>query len=232
MNPKDTSIKIRKRMVQVVMQVVMTGFILFVSAWDLTWFWGWVYMGLSFTSLLINGFVLLKYNPEVVAERAETKEGRKEWDKVLGPVYAILAVPVSMVVAGLNFHFKWTLPPPLIIHIIGILIFLLSGGLFLWSMVANKYFATDVRIQEDRDHTVTSRGPYRYIRHPGYVGLILGLIAVPLLLGTLWALVPSILASVSLIIRTALEDKTLQNELKGYKAYVQRTHYRLFPGIW
>jgi protein-S-isoprenylcysteine O-methyltransferase Ste14 len=99
-------------------------------------------------------------------------------------------------------------------------------------MVANKYFATDVRIQVDRDHTVTSRGPYQCIRHPGYVGLFSGMIAVPLVLGTFWALVPSTLAAASLIIRTALEDKTLQDKLKGYKAYTHRTHYRLFPGIW
>ena len=228
----DLKPKIRKRIVQVIIQVVVTGAFLFLSAWSLTWFWAWFYMALSLFSLLINGYVLLKYNPEVVAERADTKAGRKSWDKVWGAIFALLAVPGSMIVAGLDYRFGWTQPYALNIHVLGIVFFFFSGALFLWAMVANKFFAKDVRLQKERQQTVATSGPYRYVRHPGYVGLIVGLIAVQLLLGTLWGLIPAGLASLALVIRTALEDKTLHAELTGYTEFAAKTRYRLLPGVW
>ncbi|MBU0705027.1 MAG: isoprenylcysteine carboxylmethyltransferase family protein, partial [Chloroflexi bacterium] len=105
-------------------------------------------------------------------------------------------------------------------------------GLFTWGMTANKFFSTSVRIQEERGHTVASEGPYRYVRHPGYVGYIIALFATALALGSLWALVPAVLATCLFVVRTALEDRTLQKELAGYKEYAQQVRYRLLPGVW
>ena len=99
-------------------------------------------------------------------------------------------------------------------------------------MIANAYFSTAVRIQTDRGHTVCRTGPYRYVRHPGYLGFILQSIAVPILLGSLWALVPGIVAAALMVVRTALEDRTLQAELLGYQQYSREVRYRLIPGIW
>lgn len=99
-------------------------------------------------------------------------------------------------------------------------------------MTANTYFSTAVRIQSDRGQTVCSTGPYRFVRHPGYVGFVLQSISVPFLLGSLWALIPGIVATVLMIIRTSLEDRTLQAELPGYQDYVHKVRYRLVPGIW
>jgi protein-S-isoprenylcysteine O-methyltransferase Ste14 len=89
-----------------------------------------------------------------------------------------------------------------------------------------------VRIQTDRGHTVCDTGPYRFVRHPGYVGLILQAVGVPILLGSFWALIPGVAAAVLISIRTSFEDRTLRAELPGYVDYVQRVRWRLIPGIW
>ena len=110
--------------------------------------------------------------------------------------------------------------------------FALGWALLLWATASNAYFDTTVRIQEERGHTVQTGGPYRYVRHPGYVAAMLYQLSTPLLLGSWWALIPMILSVPLYLLRTALEDKTLQEELDGYKAYTEQTHYRLLPGIW
>jgi protein-S-isoprenylcysteine O-methyltransferase Ste14 len=89
-----------------------------------------------------------------------------------------------------------------------------------------------VRIQKERGHTVVTDGPYRLVRHPGYVGSILSLMAAPFLLGSRWALIPAVLGVAGYVVRTALEDRTLQDELPGYREYTQRTRWRLLPGVW
>jgi protein-S-isoprenylcysteine O-methyltransferase Ste14 len=94
------------------------------------------------------------------------------------------------------------------------------------------YHSAIVRIQEDRGHAVASGGPYRYVRHPGYVGMMAMLLVAPLVLGSLWALIPAGLAVSIFVVRTALEDRMLQEELEGYQDYVQRVSYRLLPGVW
>jgi len=104
--------------------------------------------------------------------------------------------------------------------------------LFTWSMLSNKYFSTMVRIQTERGHEVAVSGPYRYIRHPGYVGFILMVLATPISLGTLYALSMSGITAILFIIRTSLEDKTLKNELAGYLDYANKVKYKLIPFIW
>ena len=118
------------------------------------------------------------------------------------------------------------------VHLAGLVISLLGFGVFLWAMAANAFFAEGVRIQEERGHTVATGGPYRLVRHPGYVGAILSMGATPFLLGSWWALVPAGLGVGGYLLRTALEDRTLQEELPGYREYTHQTRYRLLPGIW
>ena len=114
-----------------------------------------------------------------------------------------------------------------------VLPFLFFGNaLFTWAMSANKFFSTSVRIQTDREHRVAESGPYARVRHPGYTGYILFTIATPMILGSLWALIPAGVTLVLFVIRTILEDRTLQNELDGYGEYAARVKYRLIPGIY
>jgi len=129
-------------------------------------------------------------------------------------------------------HFGWSSPKPLSVHLIGMGAVALGFALFMWAMVSNAYFSEVVRIQEDRGHQVATDGPYRFVRHPGYSGAILAFLGTPLLLGSWWALIPTGFGVGGYILRTALEDKTLQLELEGYQAYTEQVHYRLIPGVW
>ena len=101
-----------------------------------------------------------------------------------------------------------------------------------WAFIENQFFSGTVRIQTERGHHVIDTGPYRYVRHPGYVSAIWTFLAIPPFFGSLWGLIPAIITFALFILRTALEDKTLQEELPGYKEFTQRTSFRLLPGVW
>jgi protein-S-isoprenylcysteine O-methyltransferase Ste14 len=174
---------------------------------------------------------LMRYSPETIARRAEA-EGIKGWDKIVGGLFAVMYFVGIPIVAGLDVRFGWTGQTALGLHVVGALLFVLGFALLIWSMVSNAYFATVVRVQGDRGHSVCNTGPYRYMRHPGYAGAIVHSLVVPLILGSLWALIPGGLGAVALLVRTVLEDKTLHEELDGYREYAQHTRYRLVPGIW
>jgi len=99
-------------------------------------------------------------------------------------------------------------------------------------MASNAFFSEGVRIQEERGHVVATGGPYRYVRHPGYVGAMLAQLATPFLLGSPWAFVPGVGSVALYAVRTHLEDRTLIEELPGYREYARRIRYRLLPGVW
>jgi len=99
-------------------------------------------------------------------------------------------------------------------------------------MASNRFFSTSVRIQFDRGHTVCSSGPYRYVRHPGYVGMIVYFLATPVLVGSLWGAIPAMATAVLFVVRTRMEDRTLLQKLPGYREYAARVRFRLFPGVW
>jgi len=225
----DMRSKIVKRGLQVVIQLLILMVLLFISAGDLGWVWAWAYFGVGAGILIVNMFVLPR---EVIVERGQArKEGVKDWDKVVSVFTAIAALGVP-IVAGLDERWGWSPQLALTVHIAGLIFIALGQGLFTWAMTANKFFSTMVRIQEEREHAVASSGPYRYVRHPGYVGYITAAFATALALGSLWALVPAGLGMCAFVVRTALEDRTLQEELAGYKEYAQRVRYRLLPGVW
>jgi protein-S-isoprenylcysteine O-methyltransferase Ste14 len=156
----------------------------------------------------------------------------KRWDKwyfaFTTPLYLL-----TLVIAGLDAgRFHWTAELPVWVYALSALVYVLGQGIHLWAKHTNRFFSSVVRIQLDRGQQVCRDGPYRLVRHPGYVGGQLFSIVTPLILGSLWALIPAGVAAVLLIVRTALEDRTLQRELPGYTAYAQEVRYRLVPGIW
>jgi protein-S-isoprenylcysteine O-methyltransferase Ste14 len=217
-----------KRMRQVVVTYVVLGAILFAASGRLGWVWAWAYLGASLVILVINVIVV---PAELIAERGQPRENVKRWDRVLTSVAGLptLGIPI---VAGLDERFGWSPPVALVVHLLGLAVFVLGQGLFTWAMASNKYFSTLVRIQMDRHHTVATGGPYRYVRHPGYTGYSVFSFGTSLALGSLWALIPAGLVACLLVVRTALEDRTLQEELAGYREYARRVRYRLLPGIW
>lgn len=210
---------ILKRVGTVAIFFVIIAAILFLSAGRLDWLWAWVYLGISLVSVIINGAIMLRTSPETIAERGQPQE-TKDWDKLVGGLWGVVIYFALPLVAGLDERFSWNGEISVAWHLAGAVVLAIGLALTGWAMIANAYFSTAVRIQTERGHTVCSRGPYRFVRHPGYVGFILQSIGVPILLGSFWALIPGIMAAVLMVIRTALEDRILQVELPGYSEYI------------
>jgi protein-S-isoprenylcysteine O-methyltransferase Ste14 len=212
--------------------VLLAGACLFLSYGDLTWPQAWVYMGVAVACQAVAGGILVSVNPDVILERADASTDVKAWDKVIVGLINSVGTVGTWVAAGLDERFRWTGTLPRATQIVGLVFLVLGWGVFYWAMASNRFFSGLVRVQEDRGHTVAASGPYRYVRHPGYVGFITFSLAMPLALGSLWALVPAGLVFVLVLIRTALEDRALHDELGGYRDYARRVRYRLLPGVW
>ncbi|MBU51740.1 MAG: isoprenylcysteine carboxyl methyltransferase [Deltaproteobacteria bacterium] len=221
---------ILRRVFQVLLSTSVWGGILLLSAGQWNWPRGWLCLGFYIASFLVNFFVVFTFNPQVIAERAKAHEGTKTFDKIFGAVFLLLVLTVP-VVAGLDMRFQWTNAPFWLFYP-GLVLFVLGNIPIVWSMVVNQHLEQTVRIQEDRDHKVVTTGPYAWVRHPMYVGMILEYLGLPLMLGSHWSLVPAGLAIVAMIVRTYLEDQTLQEELPGYKEFTRKTKFRLLPGIF
>jgi protein-S-isoprenylcysteine O-methyltransferase Ste14 len=207
---------------------------LFVCAGDIGWWQAWVYSLLFVAAGLGGRFFAERRHPGLLAERQniDNIQTVKAWDKVLAPLMALsLSLPL-VVVAGLDHRFGWSPALPLWLILLGFFLIAFGYAFAVWAIVENRYFSSVVRIQTDRGHVVCDSGPYRIVRHPGYAGNILPLLGIVLALSSLWTLIPAAVALVIAVIRTALEDRTLQEELPGYKEYARRVRYRLLPGIY
>ncbi|HEY5902068.1 MAG TPA: isoprenylcysteine carboxylmethyltransferase family protein, partial [Anaerolineales bacterium] len=121
---------------------------------------------------------------------------------------------------------------PLWVYVLGLAVYLLGEAIFQWARYTNRFFSSVVRIQTDRGHTVCNEGPYRIVRHPGYLGGFLFTVTLGIVLGSWWASIPQVIAGLMLIWRTAREDRTLQAELPGYVGFTRETRWRLIPGVW
>ena len=220
-----------KRMFQIFGNLSVVAVILFAASGRLGWVWAWVYVGVGAALLAVTALVILPTTPELVAERSRAAENTKGWDRV-AVVLIFISVAGIFLVAGLDERFGWSPGFPWAIHAAALVVTILAQAVFTWAMASNRFFVKTVRIQEERGHIVASGGPYRFVRHPGYAANIVTMFAVSLLLGSLWALIPAALSALAFIVRTALEDKTLQRELDGYAGYARQVRYRLVPGIW
>jgi protein-S-isoprenylcysteine O-methyltransferase Ste14 len=201
-----------------------------VGRWD--WWMGWALSGMYIIWSASIAILILPVNPAMLAERAHPHKGTKKWDMALLAVMGLLMI-VEYVTASLDVRLGWSPQLPFTLQIIGLVVAVLGHDfLFVWAMVSNAFFVATVRIQTDRQHTVASNGPYRYVRHPGYLGAMLLHLGTPFMLNSLWAIIPAGLTILVLIVRTIFEDKTLQTELPGYAEYAERVRFRLLPGVW
>ena len=195
------------------------------------WLWAWVYVGIYAVGTTVNARLLLKRSPETIVERGRAA-GMAGWDKVVGGLWGIVFLLALPLTAGLDERFGWTGEMATALHLAGVLPFVLGFALFSWAMVENAFFVTVARVQKERGQTVCTSGPYRLVRHPGYLAAIIQGLAAPLLFGSAWALLPGCLAAALMALRTALEDRMLLRDLDGYPAYAARVRHRLLPGIW
>jgi protein-S-isoprenylcysteine O-methyltransferase Ste14 len=217
-----------RRFMQVGIVLLVFAASLFLSAGRLDWVAGWAYLGLYVGMIVATGLVIER---DLIAERARVGEGTKEWDRVLGSLSIFLVTPGALIVAGLDERFGWS-QLPLAVQIVAAGLVILGSALSVWAMASNRFFSGTVRIQRDRGHTVVDGGPYSLVRHPGYLAWCISAPAIPLMLGSLWALIPALLGLCALLMRTSLEDRTLREELPGYQDYARRVRYRLLPGVW
>jgi protein-S-isoprenylcysteine O-methyltransferase Ste14 len=199
------------------------------------WGWreAWLYAAALIVSFAVSRLLAARRHPDLLAERARFMEhpDAKPWDRVLAPLIGLGSVLI-LVVAGLDQRLDWSPGFGLQAEVVALLAILAGLALGSYALVENRFFSGVVRIQFDRGHQVVSGGPYRWVRHPGYVGAILLYAATPVFLDSQWALLPALAFSASLVLRTALEDRTLQAELPGYREYAQTVRFRLLPGIW
>jgi protein-S-isoprenylcysteine O-methyltransferase Ste14 len=214
----------------VVSMALVFTLLLFVPAGRLNWALGWIYVGIVVVYVTVNWACLLRWNPELIERRMRFGEGTKTWDKVWAVLYAPVLFAVY-VVAGLEAR-DGVSSLPEAAWLLGLAIFVPAAAMLTWSMVVNLFFEKTVRIQMDRGHRVIDTGPYAYMRHPGYVGFAGWILSAPLLLASSWAFFPAVLAVVGIVIRTALEDRTLHAELPGYPDYAARVRFRLIPRVW
>lgn len=222
-----------RAVIQLVLVVFVAPLLPMIISGQWGWWEAWIYAGLSILGFVLSRALAMRRHPDLLAERARSLEmqNAKPWDRILAPTLALGSL-VILVVAGLDRLFGWSSSYPLNLKIVAFIVIILGYLLGSWALIENRFFSGVVRIQNDRGHHVVSTGPYRFVRHPGYGGALWVYLATPLVLDSIWAFLPALLLVCVLVLRTALEDKTLQEELTGYKEFTRRTRYRLIPGIW
>ncbi len=204
--------------------------VLFFSAGHFNYWQGWLYTSINLLVVII-GFLTMQ-NTELVKERLKPGSGAKLWDllfiTLLMPTYIII-----LIIAGLDYgRYHWSPDFHWCIFIVGIVLTIIGQLVFFIAKKQNHFFSSVVRIQTERGHTVCKTGLYKFVRHPGYFGQIVSAAGLPLLLGSLWCIIPSVLYIVLVLIRTYFEDKTLTNELNGYLEYTNSTRYKIIWGVW
>jgi protein-S-isoprenylcysteine O-methyltransferase Ste14 len=205
---------------------------LWLAAGRLNWIRGWIWVGVAVIGMMLVGVIVQRRNPGLLEQRTRwRRKDTKRFDKIFLAIYAplIMIQPALAALDAARYH--WTSIPFGFVYV-GVVLFVLAAVMILWALVVNPFAESTVRIQTDRGHRVITSGPYRFVRHPMYVGMIAMYFGTPLILGSVWALGLSVVVAGLVIARTALEDSTLRRELAGYQEFAAGTRYRLLPGIW
>jgi len=213
------------------MGIIVMGAALFGSAGKLAWWPAWALIGVMSAWIAATALIILQVNPDLLAERLGPRKGAKGWDTAIMSLLGLLQL-ARYIIAGLDQRNGWTGSFPLVAQISALIVCGLGYALVVWATASNAFFSQIVRIQSERGHKVVTGGPYRALRHPAYLGAILYEMAAPILLASWWAFLISIPTAILLVLRTALEDHTLQAELNGYMEYARQVRHRLVPGIW
>ncbi len=223
-----------KAIMRFVLFLLIPPILLFGLSGHMNWPMAWAYVIISIGCALASRLILMVKSPDLISERAQflQAEGTKSWDIRLVPLIALFGPLAVVIVAALDHRFSWS--PPLFpwLESVGLVVFLVGVLIGVWAITVNRFFSSVVRIQANRGHQVVTSGPYRYVRHPAYAGNLFSILAMAIMLGSLWSLIPAILVVIGLIIRTYLEDGDLCRELEGYGAYAKLTRHRLIPGVW
>jgi protein-S-isoprenylcysteine O-methyltransferase Ste14 len=221
------------RLVILLFIIVVIPLLPLLISWSWDWWEAWVYGIINIAGFAVSRLLAARRNPDLIKERAQfmKHENTMQWDKILAPLLG-LGGGMLPVTAGLDELLEWSPAFSLPVKSIALVVILAGYTLASYALIENRFFSGTVRIQSERGHKVVSSGPYRWMRHPGYTGSILSYLATPLFLDSGWAFIPAGFLIIVLIIRTALEDRVLHVELKGYREYAGSVRYRLLPGLW
>jgi protein-S-isoprenylcysteine O-methyltransferase Ste14 len=212
------------------MVVALTAMLLLLGG-RINYLQAWIF-GLVNLALIVAVAGLLAGMADTIRERMKPARDAKAWDKVLMAVFFPLTTSVIIVAALDGGRFHWSGPPPLAVYPAAYLVYVASAYLHLWAIGTNDHYTSTVAIRPGEGHRVVDSGPYAYVRHPGYTGIIFMEVCISVVLGSYLALVPAGLVAVLLVARTSLEDKALRRELPGYDEYARRVSWRLLPYIW
>ena len=222
----------KRYIIAIFILIILQALLLFVSSGKINILRFWIFIVVNLVYVIFSTILLYRINPELINQRGEIKRDAKLWDQFLMRAHNIVLIFILPIVIGLDVgRFQWSYLNYYYL-IPGYLLFIFSDILVNWAMIVNTHFEATVRIQRDREHKVITSGPYKLVRHPGYLAAVVYFISLPMILGSIYGFIPSIMGIIILIIRTGLEDKTLLNELEGYSEYSKKVKYRLMPGIW
>jgi protein-S-isoprenylcysteine O-methyltransferase Ste14 len=221
---------VAQSLVSLVVTLAVMGVLLFWPAGTFDWPAGWWFAAAFVACTLIAIVIIWRVNPEIFAARSRIQPGTKTWDYFFIAL-VIGAFMLVMPVAALDFRFGWSFVPGWLVAI-GYVGFVLAYAGSIWPVAVNRHFEPGVRIQEDRGQTVIDSGPYAIIRHPGYSSATLLAFSMALMLGSYWALLPALVVTLGLAVRTVFEERTLRDGLPGYTEYTRRVKYRWVPGVW
>ena len=201
---------------------------------DWGWWEAWAYFAVNVAGFVISRYLAGRKHPDLITERGKfmQHDNTEPWDNVLSPLLAVGGglIPIT---AGVAARFDAAgIDLTIGLRFLALLILIGGHALGSYALIANRFFSVTVRIQSERGHHVVHGGPYRWVRHPGYAGALLTYLATPFLLGSWWIFLPVFMVLVILVVRTSLEDRTLQEKLVGYREYAGKVRYRLIPGIW
>jgi protein-S-isoprenylcysteine O-methyltransferase Ste14 len=211
--------------------VLLLAALIFIPAGRLDYMPGWICLAVMVIGFSVVTMFVARRTPSLIRRRMRAGAGTPRWDRAFVTILQLLFVAI-LCIGGLDAgRYGWT-SWPLWLQLAGLILMIVGMVLLGWAMDQNPHFETTVRIQTDQNHRVIDSGPYRIVRHPGYVAAILIFIGMPLVLNSRWALVPAVLSAINLVARTAAEDRFLQRNLSGYHDFAKRTRYRLIPGIW
>lgn len=213
--------------VKFLLGVVLVGVLIFLPAGTLSFFNGWLLMGLLFIPMFFAGIVMLIKNPKLLTERLDVKEKDKKQSLVVK--LSGLMFLFGFIVAGLNYRFGWFMLPNYIV-IIASVIFLLSYIMYAEVLRENKYLSRTIKVQEDQK--VIDTGLYGVVRHPMYSATLFLFMSMPLVLGSLFSFIIFLAYPIIISIRIKNEEKLLETELTGYAEYKKKVKYKLIPFIW